>query len=255
MNTWLEAQFSLKGKRALVTGASKGIGAEIAIDLSRAGAEVILLGRTEISLSSTVQTISKLDGVVSTIICDLSDPVSISSVLSKVESLGVDILVNNAGMILRDDALEVSLENWNVVIQTNITSLFQFSQAVARSMVRKNQGRIINIASLLSFQGGIRVPAYAASKHAVAGLTKALANEWSAHGINVNAIAPGYIETDNTEPLRQDPVRSASILERIPIKRWGTTSDISSVAVFLAAPASRYISGEIIVVDGGWMAR
>lgn len=255
MTTWLESQFSLQGKRALVTGASKGIGAEIAIDFSRAGAEVVLLGRSEDSLTATSQSISQMNGVVSTIICDLGDPESVTKALSKIENLNADIVVNNAGMISRQDALNVSINDWNQVLQTNVTSLFQISQAAARSMSKKNEGRIINIASLLSFQGGIRVTAYAASKHAVAGLTKALANEWSAFGINVNAIAPGYIETDNTEALRLDPVRSSAILDRIPMQRWGVASDISSVAVFLAAPASRYVSGEIVVVDGGWMAR
>lgn len=255
MTNWLETQFSLKGKTALVTGASKGIGAGIAIAMSRAGADMILLGRNRDSLNGTEQLISQSGGTVTKMQCDLSDSQSVAAILPDIERAAPDILVNNAGTIIRENAVDVSMQNWNNVLQTNVTALFQLSQAAAKSMLRKGEGRIINIASLLSFQGGIRVPAYAASKHAVAGLTKALANEWSARGITVNAIAPGYIETDNTEPLRNDPMRSAAILERIPMQRWGTASDIAGVAVFLAAPASRYISGEILVVDGGWMAR
>lgn len=255
MTNWLETQFSLKGKTALVTGASKGIGAGIAIAMSRAGADMILLGRNRDSLNGTEQLISQSGGTVTKMQCDLSDSQSVAAILPDIERAAPDILVNNAGTIIRENAVDVSMQDWNNVLQTNVTALFQLSQAAAKSMLRKGEGRIINIASLLSFQGGIRVPAYAASKHAVAGLTKALANEWSARGITVNAIAPGYIETDNTEPLRNDPMRSAAILERIPMQRWGTASDIAGVAVFLAAPASRYISGEILVVDGGWMAR
>lgn len=255
MTNWLETQFSLKGKTALVTGASKGIGAGIAIAMSRAGADMILLGRNRDSLNGTEQLISQSGGTVTKMQCDLSDSQSVAAILPDIERAAPDILVNNAGTIIRENAIDVSMQDWNNVLQTNVTALFQLSQAAAKSMLRKGEGRIINIASLLSFQGGIRVPAYAASKHAVAGLTKALANEWSARGITVNAIAPGYIETDNTEPLRNDPMRSAAILERIPMQRWGTASDIAGVAVFLAAPASRYISGEILVVDGGWMAR
>lgn len=255
MTNWLETQFSLKGKTALVTGASKGIGAGIAIAMSRAGADMILLGRNRNSLNGTEQLISQSGGTVTKMQCDLSDSQSVAAILPDIERAAPDILVNNAGTIIRENAIDVSMQDWNNVLQANVTALFQLSQAAAKSMLRKGEGRIINIASLLSFQGGIRVPAYAASKHAVAGLTKALANEWSARGITVNAIAPGYIETDNTEPLRNDPMRSAAILERIPMQRWGTASDIAGVAVFLAAPASRYISGEILVVDGGWMAR
>ncbi len=255
MTTWIETQFSLIGKRALITGASKGIGAEIAIAMSRAGADVILLGRNEESLLGTEQLIAQNGRAVSKMHCDLSDTQSVAAILPDIERAAPDILVNNAGTIIRENAIDFSMQDWNTVLQTNVTALFQLSQAAAKSMLRKGEGRIINIASLLSFQGGIRVPAYAASKHAVAGLTKALANEWSSQGITVNAIAPGYIETDNTERLRKDPARSAAILDRIPMQRWGTASDISGVAVFLAAPAARYISGELLVVDGGWMAR
>lgn len=255
MSKYLESQFSLTGSRALVTGASKGIGAQIAIALASAGADLVLLGRSSESLADTKSQVVALGRKVSELICDLSDPKSVAALLPKLANESVDILVNNAGIITRTDAVDASLEDWNLVFQTNLTSLFQISQVVAKKMLAKGAGRIINIASLLSFQGGIRVTGYAASKHAVAGLTKALANEWGSAGITVNAIAPGYIITDNTEPLRKDAGRSAGILARIPMGRWGTPEDIAGVAVFLAAPAARYINGEILTVDGGWLAR
>lgn len=255
MSKYLESQFSLAGSRALVTGASKGIGAQIAIALASAGADLVLLGRSSESLADTKAQVVALGRDASELICDLSDPKSVAALLPKLANESVDILVNNAGIITRADAVDASLEDWNLVFQTNLTSLFQISQVVAKKMLAKGAGRIINIASLLSFQGGIRVTGYAASKHAVAGLTKALANEWGAAGITVNAIAPGYIITDNTEPLRQDADRSAGILARIPMGRWGTPEDIAGVAVFLASPAARYINGEILTVDGGWLAR
>lgn len=255
MSNFLDSQFSLVGSRALVTGASKGIGAEIAIALAAAGADLILLGRSSDSLAATRAKIEGLGRSASELICDLSDSNSVAALLPKLTDQSIDILVNNAGTITRADAVDATLADWNLVFQTNLTSLFQISQVVARTMISKGRGRIINIASLLSFQGGIRVTGYAASKHAVAGLTKALANEWGASGVTVNAIAPGYIITDNTEQLRQDADRSAGILARIPMGRWGTPEDISGVAVFLASPAARYINGEILTVDGGWLAR
>lgn len=255
MSKYLESQFSLVGSRALVTGASKGIGAEIAIALANAGADLVLLGRSTRSLAATKEKVAATGRQVTELICDLSDPSSVADLLPKLANESIDILVNNAGIITRADAVDASLDDWNLVFQTNLTSLFQISQVVAKKMLAKGAGRIINIASLLSFQGGIRVTGYAASKHAVAGLTKALANEWGAAGITVNAIAPGYIITDNTEPLRQDADRSAGILARIPMGRWGTPEDIAGVAVFLASPAARYINGEILTVDGGWLAR
>ena len=171
------------------------------------------------------------------------------------EKFKVDIVVNNAGTISRAPAADTALEDWQRVIDTNLSSVFQISQACGKAMITRGSGRIINIASLLSFQGGINVPAYTASKHGVAGVTKALANEWGSKGVTVNAIAPGYISTDNTEALRNDPDRNASILARIPIGRWGTPEDLSAVAVFLASPAAAYINGEILTVDGGWMGR
>lgn len=255
MSNYLESQFSLAGHRALVTGASKGIGAEIAIALASAGADLVLLGRSADSLAATKEKVAETGRRVTELICDLSDPNSVAALLPKLADEPIDILVNNAGIITRADAVAASLEDWNLVFQTNLTSLFQISQVVAKRMLANGAGRIINIASLLSFQGGIRVTGYAASKHAVAGLTKALANEWGASGVTVNAIAPGYIVTDNTEPLRSDANRSAGILARIPMGRWGTPEDIAGVAVFLASPAARYINGEILTVDGGWLAR
>lgn len=255
MTNWLESQFSLIGKKALVTGASKGIGASIAIAMAQAGAEVVLVGRSQDSLSATRTTIEKLGRTTETLIADVESRAQISEAFKSIEELNVEIVVNNAGSISRAPAIETSLGDWDRIIDTNLNSVFQISQLCAKSMLAKGHGRIINIASLLSFQGGINVPAYTASKHAVAGVTKALANEWGAKGVTVNAIAPGYISTDNTQALRNDVDRNTSILARIPIGRWGTPEDLAAVAVFLASPAASYINGEIITVDGGWMGR
>lgn len=255
MSEWLDSQFSLKAKIALVTGASKGIGAAIAVAMAKAGADLILVGRTSESLRQTRQNIEALGQKVTEIICDVSNSSQVGSAFKDVDSLGVEILVNNAGIISRAPAIETDLADWKRVIDTNLNSLFQISQLCAPSMLKSEAGRIINIASLLSFQGGINVPAYTASKHGVAGLTKALANEWGSRSVTVNAIAPGYISTDNTEAIRNDPDRSASILSRIPMGRWGTPDDLAAVAVFLASPAASYINGEVITVDGGWMGR
>jgi 2-deoxy-D-gluconate 3-dehydrogenase len=188
-------------------------------------------------------------------VCDVSSPDSIKTAFENVSDLNIDILVNNAGSISRAPAAETQMEDWNRIIDTNLNSVFQIAQACGRAMIAKGHGTVINIASLLSFQGGINVPAYTASKHGVAGVTKALANEWGSRGVTVNAIAPGYISTDNTTALRADADRNASILARIPIGRWGNPEDIASVAVFLASPAARYINGEVLTVDGGWMGR
>lgn len=255
MTNWLQSQFSLTGKKALVTGASKGIGASIAVALAEAGANLVLVGRSEDSLSTTRAAVESLGRTTETLIADVESRAQISEAFKNIEQLNVEILVNNAGSISRSPAIETSLDDWDRIIDTNLNSVFQISQLCAKSMLAKGHGRIINIASLLSFQGGINVPAYTASKHAVAGVTKALANEWGAKGVTVNAIAPGYISTDNTQALRNDPDRNASILARIPIGRWGTPEDLAAVAVFLASPAASYINGEIITVDGGWMGR
>jgi len=255
MTNWLQSQFSLTGKTALVTGASKGIGASIAIAMAQAGADVVLVGRSQDSLSATRTAIENLGRTTATLIADVESRDQIAAAFKSIEQLNVEIVVNNAGSISRAPAIETSLEDWDRIIDTNLNSVFQISQLCAKSMLAKGRGRIINIASLLSFQGGINVPAYTASKHAVAGVTKALANEWGAKGVTVNAIAPGYISTDNTQALRNDVDRNASILARIPIGRWGTPEDLAAVAVFLASPAAAYINGEIITVDGGWMGR
>jgi 2-dehydro-3-deoxy-D-gluconate 5-dehydrogenase len=255
MTNWLQSQFSLIGKTALVTGASKGIGASIAIAMAQAGADVVLVGRSQDSLSATRTAIENLGRTTETLIADVESRDQIAVAFKSIEQLNIEIVVNNAGSISRAPAIETSLEDWDRIIDTNLNSVFQISQLCAKSMLAKGHGRIINIASLLSFQGGINVPAYTASKHAVAGVTKALANEWGAKGVTVNAIAPGYISTDNTQALRNDVDRNASILARIPIGRWGTPEDLAAVAVFLASPAAAYINGEIITVDGGWMGR
>jgi len=255
MTSWLETQFSLVGKKALVTGSSKGIGASIAQALAYADADIVLVGRTKESLEATKSEIVKIGRKVEIVLCDVSSPEAIKEAFANIAELKVDILVNNAGSISRAPAAEAQMEEWNRIIDTNLNSVFQISQACGRAMIAQASGTIINIASLLSFQGGINVAAYTASKHGVAGITKALANEWGSHGVTVNAIAPGYISTDNTAALRADADRNASILARIPIGRWGSPDDISSVSVFLASPAARYINGEVITVDGGWMGR
>ena len=255
MTSWLESQFSLLGKKALVTGSSKGIGAAIAQALAHAGADIVLVGRSEESLKETKSAIEKIGRNVDIVLCDVSSAQGIKEAFAGVAELKVDILVNNAGSISRAPVAETEMQDWNRIIDTNLNSVFQISQACGRAMIARGNGTIINIASLLSFQGGINVPAYTASKHGVAGVTKALANEWGSRGVTVNAIAPGYISTDNTAALRADADRNASILARIPIGRWGNPDDIASVAVFLASPAARYINGEVLTVDGGWMGR
>lgn len=238
--------FSLKGRVALVTGANTGIGQAIAVSMARAGAQVIAAGR-----SSCAETVA-LTGA-EELHLDLSDPMAARDVFA---ARPVDILVNNAGIIRRADAVDFTEEDWDAVMDVNLKAVFFTAKAFAKAaLARGAKAQIVNIASLLSFQGGIRVPSYTASKHGVAGLTKLLANEWAAKGINVNAIAPGYIETNNTEALRADPDRSRQILERIPAGRWGKASDIGEAAVFLASPAARYIHGAVLNVDGGWLAR
>jgi 2-dehydro-3-deoxy-D-gluconate 5-dehydrogenase len=238
--------FSLTGQTALVTGANTGIGQAIATAMARAGAHVIAAGR-----SSCAQTVALTGGEEITL--DFADPTAAKEVFADKK---IDVLVNNAGIIRRADSVELTEEDWDVVMDVNLKATFFTCQAFAKAVfARKGTGRIVNIASLLSFQGGIRVPSYTASKHGVAGITKLLANEWAARGINVNAIAPGYIETNNTQALRADPDRSKAILERIPAGRWGRPEDIGETAVFLASPAATYIHGAVLNVDGGWLAR
>ena len=239
--------FSLSGKTALVTGANTGIGQAIAVAMGQAGAHVIAAGR-----SSCAETAAMIDSA-ETLSLDFADPMAATAVFADRE---IDILVNNAGIIRRNDSVDFTEADWDEVMDTNLKALFFTCQSFARArLARGTGGRVINIASLLSFQGGIRVPSYTASKHGVAGLTKILANEWAASGIGVNAIAPGYIETNNTEALRDDPARNAAILDRIPAGRWGRPEDIAETAVFLASPAAAYIHGAVVNVDGGWLAR
>ncbi len=239
--------FALTGKTALVTGANTGIGQAIAVAMGRAGAHVIAAGR-----SNCDETVGMIESAES-LRLDFADPMAAQDVFADRQ---IDILVNNAGIIRRDDSTDFSEADWDDVIDVNLKAVFFTCQAFAKAaLARDTGGRIINIASLLSFQGGIRVPSYTASKHGVAGLTKIMANEWAAKNVNVNAIAPGYIATNNTDALRADPVRNQAILERIPAARWGEADDIAETAVFLAAPASRYIHGAVLNVDGGWLAR
>ena len=248
--------FRLDGRNALVTGSRRGLGAAMALALAEAGANVVCHGR-ETAEPDVCGAIRALGRDTAYIPADLSDRSAsdrlFESALSELGS--IDILVNNAGMIRRAPAAEHSLTDWDDVIATNLHAVFRLSQLAANHMLNRSGGKMINIASLLSFQGGILVPGYAAAKGAVAQLTKALANEWAAKGINVNAIAPGYMATDNTRALREDPVRSRQIMERIPAGRWGIPADVAGAVVFLASAASDYLHGHVLVVDGGWLAR
>lgn len=247
--------FDLAGRIAVVTGAGTGLGNGMSLALAAAGADLLLVDRqirTEVA-----EEVRGMGRRAETLQVDLTDPGAVDAVMQAVRTAfgRVDILVNNAGTIRRAPVLEVTAADWDAVMDLNSRTVFFLAQAAARDMVTRKRGKIINIASLLSFQGGIRVPAYAASKGAVAQMTKALANELAAGGVNVNAIAPGYMATDNTSALRQDPVRSATILERIPAGRWGLPADLGGAVVFLASSASDYVHGHVLVVDGGWLAR
>jgi 2-deoxy-D-gluconate 3-dehydrogenase len=239
-----------------VTGASVGLGAAIAVALAEAGADVVSHGNSR-SPQETCKRVKKAGRRAAAIQADLSQPEAAEQLFAKAQQFApVDILVNNAGTIRRAKAVDYSDEDWTAVLQVNLNSLWKLCQAAGRGFVsRQSSGKIINIASLLAFQGGITVPAYAASKGAVAQLTKALANEWAAEGVNVNAIAPGYMRTDNTAALQRDEVRNRQILDRIPAGRWGEPEDICGAALFLASAASNYVNGHVLVVDGGWMGR
>ena len=247
-------RFRLDGKVALVTGSATGLGAAMATALAEAGAQVALHGNSR----PATELAERLGDPAAAFVADLSQrdgPEQLmKAVLAKFGR--IDVLINNAGTIHRDSAENVKLEDWERVLQVNLTSVFQLAQLAARDMIaRKAGGSIINTASLLSFQGGIRVPAYAASKGGVAQLTKGLANEWAPHRIRVNAIAPGYFATTNTEALQADETRNRQILERIPAGRWGQPEDLAGAAIFLASEASSYVTGTVLVVDGGWMGR
>jgi 2-deoxy-D-gluconate 3-dehydrogenase len=250
-------QFKLHDRVALVTGASTGLGAAIAVALAGAGAQVCCHGNTR-SPESTCDQIRSAGGVAHAITGDLSKPETPAALVSQtIERFGrLDILVNNAGTIRRAPAVDYSEDDWAAVIEVNLSSVFRLSQLAGRHLIETRRGgKIVNIASLLSFQGGITVPAYAAAKGGVAQLTKALANEWAKHGINVNAIAPGYMRTNNTAALQADETRNRQILERIPAGRWGEPEDVAGAAVFLSSRASDYVNGHVLVVDGGWMGR
>lgn len=248
--------FDLTGKVALVTGARTGVGQAMALALARAGADIVALGSS--AMPETAERVAAAGRRFHAMTVDLSKPFDAGAVIAETVATasGIDILVNNAGIIRRADLLDYAEDDWDSVIDVNLKAAFRLSQAAARHMVTtKRPGRIVNIASMLSFQGGIRVPAYTASKHGIAGLTKAMANELAPHGITVNAIAPGYMATDNTEALRGDPDRSAQISARIPMGRWGSPGDLDTAVLFFASPASGYVTGTVLPVDGGWLVR
>jgi 2-deoxy-D-gluconate 3-dehydrogenase len=248
--------FSLEGQVAIVTGANTGLGQAIAVGLAQAGADVVAVGRS--APDETAERVAGAGRKLHAVAADLGtiDPIERVVFEAYAAAGRVDILVNNAGIIRRADSLDFTEADWDAVMDTNLKSAFFLSQAVARRWVAEGRGgKIVNIASMLSFQGGIRVPSYTASKSGLAGLTKLLACEWAAKGINVNAIAPGYFATNNTEALRADETRNRDILARIPAGRWGDPSDLSGAAVFLASRAADYLHGAIVPVDGGWLAR
>lgn len=247
--------FDLTGRVAIVTGANTGIGQAIAIALAAAGADIAAVGRTP--AEDTAERIRAMGRKAVLIAADLSSAAPAGRIVAEtVERLGgLDILVNNAGIIRRADAVDFTEADWDAVMDTNLKSAFFLSQAAARTMLPKGRGKIINIASMLTFQGGIRVASYTAAKSGIGGLTKLLANEWASSGINVNAIAPGYISTNNTRALRDDAARNQLILDRIPAHRWGEPEDLGGAAVFLASSAADYVHGHILAVDGGWLAR
>ena len=257
MLSYLEKKFGLRGKVALVTGSSQGLGQAMARAIAQAGADVIVNGRDEKKLAPVVTEISALGVKATAIAADLGDRAAVSRLIDQAIAWQghLDILINNAGIIKRTPAAEHSDADWDTVIDVNLNGVFTACRAAGKHMLARGSGKIVNIASLLTFFGGVTVPGYAASKGAVGQLTKALSNEWAGKGVNVNAIAPGYMRTANTAALQADPVRSKEILSRIPANRWGEPSDLEGAVVFLSSPASDYLSGHVMAVDGGWCGR
>ena len=249
--------FGLENKIAVVTGASRGLGRAMALGLAGAGADIVAIATRRENAADTVAEVESLGRRAVSVECRQEEPAEVRRAISEsMDAYGqIDILVNNAGIIRRAAAEEHSDEDWASVLDTNLNGVFQFCRGIGKQMLQRGQGKIVNIASLLSFSGGILVPSYAASKGGVMQLTKALANEWAGRGVQVNAIAPGYFVTDVTEELRTDPLRSREILARIPAGRWGESRDLQGAVVFLASAASDYVTGHVLVVDGGWMAR
>ncbi len=246
--------FDLTGRRAVVTGANTGIGQAVAVALAQAGADIVAVGRSD--PAETGARVREAGRRFTSVAADLSTTEPIERVVREAGADGaIDILVNNAGIIRRADSIDFAEADWDAVVDTNLKGVFFLTQAFARPMLERGRGKVVNVASLLSFQGGVRVPAYTAAKSGLAGLTRILANEWAARGVNVNAVAPGYVETNNTEALRADPDRSRSILERIPAGRWASPDDIAGAVVFLASGAAEYVHGVVLPVDGGWLAR
>lgn len=249
--------YGLNGKVAIVTGCTTGLGQGMAVGLAEAGADIVGVGYKG-NIEETQDKIEAVGGKLLFVQANLMTTEPIEGIMDKtLETFGrIDILVNNAGIIRREDAIDFCEKDWDDVLNINLKTVFFFSQAVAKQYIKqKSGGKIINIASMLSFQGGIRVPSYTASKSGVMGITRLMANEWAKHDINVNAIAPGYMSTNNTAALRADPQRNQAILERIPANRWGVPEDLAGPVVFLASEASRYVNGSTLVVDGGWLAR
>jgi 2-dehydro-3-deoxy-D-gluconate 5-dehydrogenase len=248
--------FSLAGRRAVVTGGNRGIGAAIVLALARAGADVVSVHRSaeEPPVAAQVRTVGRSYAVVRADLAQVDDVQAIAERIIAQHG-PIDILVNNAGLIIRRPAAEVPLHEWRLLLDTDLTAAFVLCQAFGRPMLERQSGAIVNIASALSFQGGINVPAYAAAKSGLAGLTRALANEWAGRGVNVNAVAPGYIATDQTAPLLADAVRSEQISVRIPAGRWGRPEDVAGAVVFLCSPAAAWVHGHVLAVDGGWLSR
>ncbi len=257
MNSYLESKFGLAGKVALVTGSSQGLGRTMALALARAGADVIINGRDAAKLAPVVAEIEALGRRATGLAADLGKRGDVQRLIEQAIAWQghLDILVNNAGIIKRTPAADHSDADWDAVIDVNLNGVFTACRAAGRHMLARGSGKIINIASMLTFFGGINVPGYAASKGAVGQLTKGLSNEWASKGVQVNAIAPGYMRTENTAALQADPVRSQEILNRIPAKRWGEPSDLEGAVIFLASAASDYLSGSVMPVDGGWCGR